>query len=428
VSAPPPLPRGSSTDGERLRAYYFFAPSMDAHLHLYHSWVVAARGEGIDARLLTLLPGEIFRAQRAAVRHWRRQEAVEIRRIWRRRYADAVFAFFRRAAGTGPLVVHLRKQPVAPLVALREATGGRLRFLVELEGDHESEADFLRSHPYRQGFYDETLAHYARAAAHQRALVTAADHVVVASPQLREALVERHPDLDLEGRTSVLPTGASPVGAGLDRAARTRLRALYGWEKRTVVTYAGNLFYSWQSLGSCARAFRAIQREVAPDALLCVLTRPGDFPIARDFARRAGIPDGDLVLLHVAPHEMGAHLSASDLGLLLRPDHPAMWRASAGKFGDYVLAGLPVLLSRGAGEHARIAERDGVLPVVEDIECEREILAATRRLVAFRWDDRQRLAAWGRSHVATQAHAKAYAQLLRALAERGRSGAARPSS
>jgi hypothetical protein len=52
---------------------------------------------------------------------------------------------------------------------------------------------------------------------------------------------------------------------------------------------------------------------------------------------------------------------------------------------------------------------------VEDIENEREILAAARKLTTFTWNDRQHLATWGRHHIATQIHATPYAHLLRTL-------------
>jgi hypothetical protein len=372
----------------------------------------------VDQRLVTLLRRRTLREQSELARYWRGREAVEVHATSHRDYASAVEGFFaRRLRFGGRAVVHLRKQSPEPFVRLRERSRGRLRFVVELEGDPLAEADYLRRHPYQPGFYDAALAACEGEARAQERALAEADHVLVVSEPLRRALCARHARLALEPKTSVLPTGASLEGAGPDREARARIRAAQGWEKRFVVAYVGNAFYSWQALGSCVRAFLTIRREVAPEALLLLLVRRADFPIARDFLGRAGLREEDCALLHAPAHELGGWLSASDLGLLLRHDHPALRAASPGKFGDYALAGLPTLLSQGAGDCAELARREGVLPVLASIDDPREIAARARELAGRSWADRERLARWARERVASQAFAERYAGILRGLAE-----------
>jgi len=401
-----------------VHQYYFFRPTLATHVHLYHSWVLAARSQGIEQRLVTLLPRRTLREQSDLARSWSRREAVEVHSTARRDYARAVEAFFaRRIRFGGRAVVHLRKQSPEPFARLRDRSRGRLRFLVELEGDPVAEADYLRRHPYQQGFYDAALAACDESAGRQERVLALADHVLVVSEYLRRALCDRHGRLRLEEKISVLPTGASLEGAGLDWGARHRIRAARGWDKRFVVAYAGNAFYSWQALGSCLRAFLTIRREVAPEALLLLLVRPADFAIARDFVDRAQLREEDHVLMHAPAHELGGLLSASDLGLLLRHDEPALRAASPGKFGDYVLAGLPTLLSAGAGDYADLVRREGVLPVVASIDDQREIAACARDLAARSFSDRERLARWARERIASQASAAHYARILREVAE-----------
>ena len=400
-----------------MRYYYFFRPTLATHVHLYHGWVLAARSRGLNVTLTTLLEQDVMADQNSLVDYWRAQEGTHIVHTGGTRYDEAVRRFFGKCCSwRRRAVVHLRKQSIGPFIELRERTRGRLRFVLELEGDAKLEQDFLRHHPYKEGFYRRVLAHQQRRIAEQKGELRAADHVLVASRYLLDLLVQRYPDLDLSEKLSVLPTGATLVGNVLDREARERIRLKLGWSNVFIVTYVGNIFYSWQSLSSCLNAFVWIKQSLQPSAKMLLLVRKADWPMAQDFIAWSQLRSEDYLLTELPPHEIGAYMSASDLGLLLRPKHPAMLAASAGKFGDYVLNGLPVLLSEGAGEYAQMAREDGVLPTIADIDSQEEILYCAARLSEVSWDDRERLARWGREKISSQANADRYVQALKRVA------------
>ena len=398
------------------RFYYFFRPTLKKHVHLYHSWVMAARSQGLEMTLVTLLPRATFKQERAAVRFWGEQQHVEIHIARRRNYARSVHSFFKRRCRFGRrAVIHLRHQQWEPLAALRTETAGRLRYLIEYEGDALMEAEYLKAHPYKPGFYDAELQGYADAISKQQKALVSADHILVNTDSLKKAFCDRWTDLNLVDRISSLPTGASTVDAGFDLQLRKRIRARHAWEDRLVVVYAGNVHYSWQSLSSCLNAFKTISRKINEKAFLLLLIYPEDWPIARDFINHAGLAADDYLLTHASPSEMAGYTCASDIGVVLRPNHPAMSAATPGKFGCYMLKGLPTLISAGVGKYAEMVRNDGVLPVVQSIDCQEEIETCVRRLAAMTDEERRGLVRWAKENVASAAYAHDYADVLRSV-------------
>ena len=74
-----------------------------------------------------------------------------------------------------------------------------------------------------------------------------------------------------------------------------------------------------------------------------------------------------------------------------------------------------MLISRGTGEYARWIEQDGMLPLIDDIDDQDQILQAATRILDMTWKDREELRNWALRRVATTAHAETYAAILRSV-------------
>lgn len=398
----------------RPRYFYFFRPTLARHVHLYHSWVMAARSHDLNMTLMTHLKPEVFSAQRNLVNYWRCQPATQVGIARKPVYEDEIIAFFKwQCLVHRRIVVHLRKQPSDPFIKLRLKTRGRLRFIVEIEGDLKSESDFLKEHPYKPGFYNDIIANIERNCDKQENILQEADHILVVSDYLRNILCERFPHLNLGVKVSVVPTGGTLLGNELNKAARERIRSKNGWAENFLITYIGNVFYSWQSLSSCLNAFKLIRKHLRQKAKLLLFIRKQDWSIAKDFVGRAQLSTNDYFLSSVHPHELGAYMSACDLGLLLRPKHPATLAGSPGKFGDYVLNGLPVLMSEGVGDYAQMVKQDKVFPIIDNIDSEDEIINCAQELIKIPWEGRKRIARWGRRKISSIGNNKKYVDILK---------------
>jgi glycosyltransferase involved in cell wall biosynthesis len=68
------------------------------------------------------------------------------------------------------------------------------------------------------------------------------------------------------------------------------------------------------------------------------------------------LPEGTYSVISSLVEEVGKYLEASDLGLLLRENHVVNRVASPTKFAEYLLCGLPVVISPWVGDFSELVE------------------------------------------------------------------------
>ena len=65
------------------------------------------------------------------------------------------------------------------------------------------------------------------------------------------------------------------------------------------------------------------------------------------------VDDSDYKIMSVAHHEVRKYLCAADVGLLFRDRHILNEVACPGKFAEYMLTGLPLMMTEGIGDYSR---------------------------------------------------------------------------
>jgi glycosyltransferase involved in cell wall biosynthesis len=81
-----------------------------------------------------------------------------------------------------------------------------------------------------------------------------------------------------------------------------------------------------------------------------------------------GIPADQATVLTVAQGDVARYLSAADAGLLLRAPSRMNRFSQPTKLGEYLAAGLPVIVSRGTGRVDRLIEENAAGFVVDVFE------------------------------------------------------------
>ena len=166
----------------------------------------------------------------------------------------------------------------------------------------------------------------------------------------------------------VIPTLASRKQFFFDPERRERTRRALGLQDRYVVIYSGNLRGHWQVPEKLVEAFLAIRR-VRPTARFLVLTQETDRRYIEPHLERGGVAAADVRMLSCPHAQVADHLCAADVGLLLRERHPVNEVAAPGKFAEYVLSGLPIIMTEGIGDFSeamRATELACVLPDLAD--------------------------------------------------------------
>ena len=313
----------------------------------------------------------------------------------------------------GNVVVHLRKRSPAPLDLLKRLLGKRIRYIIELEGDYESERDFLTQHPYKQGFYDSYLTRMAHEASHLEIKLKRADHILVVAPKLRALLTERFSKLYLQPKVSVVPTGVDCNKSYFSQDIRDTMRASLNIQNdQFVMIYIGNAFYSWQNVARTIEVFKLVKKRLVPKAYLILLIRDADHSIVREFINNIGLPESEYLLTSISHDEIPRYLNAADMGVLLRHQHIMNEVASPGKFGDYAACGLPILMTKGISDFSeRLAQTDYGI-VLEDMDDDDEVLKRIEPFLMHNEVKRKRISQWAMEQFSTEAYASIYIDAL----------------
>lgn len=224
------------------------------------------------------------------------------------------------------------------------------RVVYDVRGDDVSEtadqrgvADFSESSPD---------AAVAAAWARQRLAAERAHGVTAVSEAMLSALEERYGE-GVRRNSLVIPCCPEIEEFARWGVEREAVRRELGVQDRFVVTYLGSLAW-YQMPAHSLRLFRAI-KEILPKAHFFALTTQPD--AMRGEIDRAGIAPEDATIRSVSPQDVPRLLAASDVGLLLRQEDAVNRVASPVKCGEYLAAGIPVVISRNIGDYSRsIAE------------------------------------------------------------------------
>jgi glycosyltransferase involved in cell wall biosynthesis len=108
--------------------------------------------------------------------------------------------------------------------------------------------------------------------------------------------------------------------------------------------------------------FRAIAAAHQEAHLLCVTSQPDRM---RELLSAGGVAPERCTVASVPQPQVADYLSAGDAGFLLRAPSRINRFSQPTKLGEYLAAGLPVVVARGTGDVDRLVERHGVGVVAE---------------------------------------------------------------
>jgi len=259
----------------------------------------------------------------------------------------------RGALAARPDVIHARSYPAARLGFAVSGPAGP-RVVVDTRGMYPEEG--IIAGRWREGDHH----HRDWVDFESRALRDAAAVVNVSVPHT-ERLRDRAPHTRMETIPTVVDTRAFPHLTPEDRAATRARIGLPG--DAPVIVFAGS-FSRWRTPGAVLATFAALADGPAAPRLL-VLTRD-DPGVVRDHPAARGLDGSRIQVLGATPAEVPPLLAACDLGLLVEPRTAISPVTLATKTGEYLAAGLPVLVGAGSGGAVELVTRLGVGGTFDD--------------------------------------------------------------
>ncbi len=205
---------------------------------------------------------------------------------------------------------------------------------------------------------------------HERRAVALAHGVTAVSQSLLNTLQSRQ-GVDLSGRSLVISCCPDVDAFTPWLAKRDEARTALGLTNKFVVCYLGSL--AWYQMPELSlRVFRLIHQLRDDAHFLAITTQPEKM---EQIVRENGIAEGDFTIRSFPQSEVPRWLVTADLGLMLRKQDAVNRAASPVKFGEYLAAGVPVVISQGVGDSSDLV-RENQLGCVADIDADESQLLA----------------------------------------------------
>lgn len=170
-------------------------------------------------------------------------------------------------------------------------------------------------------------------------------------------------------------------------------------DKNNVYLYAGGLYNAYHSLGEIVSFLNFIAVN-DNNARFLLLSR--DIIDKNDILQNYPALVGKFINKTVLNSEMVNYLNAADYGILFRENVPMNNVASPSKFAEYVLCGLPTIISEGIGDYSGICESNGlgILVPENQIKNPNEFNLEKLKNKSF---DRKKIATYGQQYLSKQA-------------------------
>lgn len=188
-----------------------------------------------------------------------------------------------------------------------------------------------------------------------------------------------HASVDVVERMRDEAGGSAPVTVIPTAVDLERFRPATTTSEAFTLAYVGSLG-TWYLLDEMLEFAQALRR-VRPDVRLLFLVND-DAEAVRAAAGRSGFPLDHLAVAHVAYADMPAALSRVDATIALIRPSPSKIASAATKVSESWALGLPVVLNRGVGDGADLAEEHRI-GVVVDLQHPESWEVAARALVAL---------------------------------------------
>lgn len=167
-------------------------------------------------------------------------------------------------------------------------------------------------------------------------------NVAISSTALKYLNVTRNEKINM-----VIPCGINFDPYSISYEERTAIRNKMGIEDKFVILYSGSLS-PWNDYEMMASLLQNL-KTVADNFIFLILSKE-DKNTIQDFMDQMGLKQTEYLHLSLSHNEIQKYTAAADLALLIRKRSIVNEISSPMKFGEYIGAGVPVLISPGIGD------------------------------------------------------------------------------
>ena len=238
---------------------------------------------------------------------------------------------------------------------------------------------------------------YKRLLHDEMKMVELSDSTFCVSHNLKQYVLENSPFIPAD-ELYVVPGAADSDLFYYDKQLGSEHREALQISGKTSFVYCGSLKHFWHK-SELIFQYASVMLNKNPDMIFICITRQVEY--GRQLQNKYGIKNQNFICKYCeSPGEINAIYNAADFGILFRDDWETNRVSSPTKLSEYLLAGLPVLLSTNIGDFSDIIEEQGLGAVVSNDITE----LMTISLSGFYKDiDRYKIHLYAKEHYSKQA-------------------------
>ncbi len=143
------------------------------------------------------------------------------------------------------------------------------------------------------------------------------------------------------------------------------MRARYHIENSLVLIYSGKLDRPWHKSDF---VFSLVSSLLHINSRIFFFCFTPDIGRAEILIKKYQISEDNFLLKYEENENLNSYYNGADLGLMLRDDIPTNNVASPTKLPEYLLSGLPVIISKNLGDYTEFVEKNELGFIVENKE------------------------------------------------------------
>ncbi len=239
----------------------------------------------------------------------------------------------------------------------------KVKIIFEFRGAGAEEyINALGYHDIKDVDNHKVIKKYSRILSSQKKMFKMANIVICVSEKLKE-YVNRITDYEYESKLFVIPGAADKNQFKYDPDLRDTVRNNLGLTKKFVLIYSGRLDTPWQMKEFMFNLVGELMKDFKNLFFLCLTP---DVESGKILALKYNLDYNRLILKYIDFQNIYQYYCAADLGLMLREDTPTNNVSSPTKLPEYLLCGLPVLISEKIGDYSNFVKNNNCGYVVKN--------------------------------------------------------------
>ena len=239
----------------------------------------------------------------------------------------------------------------------------RIKVISEIEGDAKSEFEYEVLNKYKRTFNKKDYFLIKNICYRQYKIIKESDIVLCVTKKLIDLFYERY-CIYKKDKFHVFPSMASSNYFYFNKHKRELTRKILKIENYFTVVYCGNLKYSWQMPEKLVETFKIIKNYKEKSIFIIITPKVQEKYILKYLIKYNII---NYFFVEVPHIKIVDFLCAADCALIVRERNIMNEVSTPGKFAEYALSGLPIIMTDGIGQYSKIMKRKNYALILEDI-------------------------------------------------------------